>query len=49
NQGMSQTMEPDLFNPELSLDQSDYSEKAFLSSSSQPIESDELKFENMPV
>ncbi|CAG8471958.1 20255_t:CDS:2, partial [Racocetra persica] len=38
NQGISQTMEPDLFDPELSLDQLDYSEEAFLSFSSQSIE-----------
>ncbi|CAG8552050.1 12300_t:CDS:2, partial [Cetraspora pellucida] len=47
SQGMSQTMEPDLFDPELSLNQLDYSEEAsFLSSYSQPIESGELKFED---
>ncbi|CAG8449068.1 17891_t:CDS:2 [Racocetra fulgida] len=36
NQGISQTMEPDIFDPEFSSDQSDYSEQT--SFDSQPIE-----------
>ncbi|CAG8812596.1 9678_t:CDS:1, partial [Racocetra persica] len=44
NQGISQTIESDLFDPEISLNQSDYSEQtSFLSSYFQPIE---LKFED---